>query len=104
MVNEVAFIITLVSVGFAVFSGVVNLKRNARHDTKNDASELTTVIVKLENIGTGIAEIKSEMKNVKDDVKETREKIIRIEESLKSAWKRIEVIEGSKKKLGDKTD
>ena len=34
---------------------------------------MTTVIVKLENIGDGVTEIKSDLKNIKDDIKEFRE-------------------------------
>lgn len=97
MTIEVALVISGISLAFGIHQGVSNLKRNEKADAKNDASELTTVIVKLENIGTGITEIKAEMTNVKNDRKEDREKIIRLEESLKSAWKRIEVIEGTKK-------
>jgi methylaspartate ammonia-lyase len=49
------------------------MKRNAKSDNRQDASELTTVIVKLENIGDGVSEIKSDLKNVKDDIKEFSE-------------------------------
>lgn len=93
---EAALLISIVSVIFGVYSAFVNIKRNENSDVKKDASEMTTVIVKLENINTGITEIKSELSNVKSDIKDDREKIIRIEESLKSAWKRIETIEGNK--------
>jgi len=70
------------------------MRRNSKKDNQHDAAQLTTVIVKLENIGMGIAEIKSEMSNVKNDIKEDRERIIRVEESVKQAHKRIEHIEG----------
>ena len=97
MTVEVALVISIVSVGFGIWSGITNIKRNQKNDTKADASELTTVIVKLENIETGITEIKSEMSNVKSDVKETRERIIRVEESAKQAHKRIDAFEKYKR-------
>ncbi|HHX62119.1 MAG TPA: hypothetical protein GX707_15630 [Epulopiscium sp.] len=93
MTVEVALVISFLSVGFGIWSGLSNMKRNEKNDTRNDASELTTVIVKLENISVGITEIKSELNNVKNDRKEDREQIIRMDESLKSAWKRIAIIE-----------
>lgn len=93
MTVEVALVISFLSVGFGIWSGVSNVRRNEKNDTRNDASELTTVIVKLENISAGITEIKSELNNVKNDRKEDREQIIRMDESLKSAWKRIAIIE-----------
>lgn len=98
MTVEVAFLISGVSVVFAIYSGLANLRRNKTTDDKNDASELTTVIVKLENIGTGITEIKSEMTNVKNDIKENRERIIKVEESSKQAHKRLDEL---KKIYGD---
>ena len=49
------------------------MRRNNKCDDKYDATQLTTVIVKLENIGDGVTEIKSDLKNIKDDIKEFRE-------------------------------
>lgn len=96
MTIEIALLISGVSVAFGIYQGVSNLRRNSRNDDKNDTTQLTTVIVKLENIGDGVNEIKADMKNVKSDVGELKEKQVRTEESLKSAWKRIEIIEGRK--------
>jgi peptidoglycan hydrolase CwlO-like protein len=97
MTIEVALVISVLSVGFGIWSSLSNIKRNEKQDTKVDVSELTTVIVKLENIGTGITEIKSEMTNVKNDIKEDRERIIRVEESAKQAHKRLDAIEKYKR-------
>lgn len=93
MTIELTLLISGVSVAFGVFAGIINMKRNSKSDDKRDASEMTTVIVKLENIGTGITEIKSEMTNVKNDIKEDRERIVRIEESSKQAHKRLDGLE-----------
>lgn len=93
MTIEVALLISGVSVAFGIFAGISNIRRNQKIDDKKDATEMTTVIVKLENIGNGITEIKSEINNVKNDIKEDRERIIRVEESAKSAHKRIDDIE-----------
>jgi outer membrane murein-binding lipoprotein Lpp len=90
---EVALLISGVSVAFGLYSGISNLKRNERKDAQSEASEMTTVIVKLETIGTGITEIKSELASVKMDVKEYRERLIRCEESTKQAHKRIDTCE-----------
>nr|WP_308742113.1 hypothetical protein [uncultured Anaerocolumna sp.] len=93
MTIEAALVISGISLAFGIYQGVSNMKRNEKAEAKNDASELTTVIVKLENIGTGITEIKSEMTNVKNDIKEDRERIIRVEESAKQAHKRLDLLE-----------
>lgn len=97
---EVALIISGVSVAFGLYAGITNLKRNEKKDAQTEASEMTTVIVKLENIGNGITEIKNEMSSVKIDIKEDRERIIRVEESAKQAHKRIDSLE-NRKRLGD---
>ena len=94
---EVALLISGVSVAFGIFAGISNLRRNQKLDDKKDATEMTTVIVKLENISNGITEIKSEINNVKNDIKEDRERIIRVEESAKQAHKRIDTLEKYKR-------
>jgi outer membrane murein-binding lipoprotein Lpp len=93
MTIEVALLISGVSVAFGVFAGISNLRRNQKLDDKRDATEMTTVIVKLENISTGITEIKSEMSNLKNDIKESRERLIKVEESAKQAHKRLDSLE-----------
>lgn len=93
MTIEVALLISGVSVAFGVFAGISNLRRNQKLDDKRDTTEMTTVIVKLENIGIGISEIKNEMINVKNDVKESRERLIKVEESAKQAHKRLDSLE-----------
>lgn len=93
MTVEIALLISLVSVAFSIYQGVTNLKGNRATDDKRESSELTTVIVKLENIGKDTSEIKTDIKDVKSDVKKNTEQIIRLDESLKSAWKRINQLE-----------
>ena len=93
---ELNILISVISVAFAIYAGVSNLKRNQSQDDKNTASQMTTVIVKLENIGNGIAEIKSEISNAKEDIKENRERIVKVEESAKQAHKRLDMFEKTK--------
>lgn len=95
MLVEVSLLIAAVSLGFSIYTGVANMKRNKSSDDKKDASETTTVIVKLENIQSGISEIKADMKDMKREVKEAEEKIVRLDESLKSAWRAINKIQGN---------
>jgi chromosome segregation ATPase len=78
-----------------LFSLYVFLSSN----NKTNTTELTTVIVKLENIGSGIADLKAEMNTMRKDQREDHDKLIRLDESLESAWHRINSCE---KKLCDK--
>ncbi|MDP4152582.1 MAG: hypothetical protein Q8865_03950 [Bacillota bacterium] len=87
---DLSIVLTFFSVTLAAVFGFTALKRNSKADTKEDASVMATVIVKLENIGIGITEIKNEMTNVKNDIKESRERLIKVEESAKQAHKRLD--------------
>lgn len=63
-------------------------------NSKSNITELTTIIVKLENISSGIADIKTEIATIKDDQKEDHDRLIRSEESIKAAWKQINELRG----------
>jgi peptidoglycan hydrolase CwlO-like protein len=104
MTVEVSLLISGISLALAIYLGISNLKRTEKSDAKSDASQMTTVIVKLENIGTGITEIKNEMNNVKNEVKESRERIIKVEESSKQAHKRMDTCEKFCKRFNDSND
>lgn len=93
---ELTIILSVISVSCAVFFGIKGQKRSEKAETRKEAVDMTTVIVKLENIGAGITEIKSELRNVKDDVKENRERLIKVEASAAQAHKRIDVYDRSR--------
>jgi peptidoglycan hydrolase CwlO-like protein len=90
MTIEIALLISIISVAFGVYSGIKNMSRNNRNDTVNETSQMTTVMVKLENIADGIHEIKSDMRTVKSDVDHLRERLTIVEQSVKSAHKRLD--------------
>lgn len=94
MTIEIALLISVVSVSFGLYQGVTGMKRNHKQDSRDDASQMTTVIVKLENIGTGITEIKTELNGMKEEIKELRDRLIINEQSVRSAWKQIDEIKG----------
>ena len=79
------FLPYVISVASLLFSVYIFLSNNSKENT----SELTTVIVKLENIGSGISDIKTEIASLKDDQKDDHDKLIKLDASLSSAWKRI---------------
>jgi peptidoglycan hydrolase CwlO-like protein len=87
---EIALLISVVSVSAALFFGLANLRRNQRADAQKDASEMTTVLVKLEGIASGIVEIRGELRGIQNEAKELRDRLIITEQSLKAAWKRID--------------
>jgi peptidoglycan hydrolase CwlO-like protein len=90
---DIALLLSIISVVFMVYNVLTNSNRTRKADDKSEAAQLTTVIVKLETIGNGIAEIKSEISSLKKDTKEDHERIIKLEESTKSAHKRLDTCE-----------
>lgn len=94
---EVALVISAISLAFGIYQGVSNMKRNERTDNIEEATQMTTVIVKLENIGSGISDIKSDMRNMNEEVRELRDRVIDVEHSTKNAHRRIDEIHFSEK-------
>lgn len=83
MTIEVALVISAISLIFSIIVGVSGMKRNEKTDNQQEASNLTTVIVKLENIGDDIKEIKTDMRDVKNDIQNHAERIIKAEQQIK---------------------
>ena len=91
---EVTVLISFVSLCVAGIVGVTNIRRNKATDDRREASETTTLIVKLENINEGVNEIKSDMRNLRNDVQDLRDRLIMVEQSTKSAHHRLDSLEG----------
>ncbi len=83
MTIEVALLISGVSLAFGIYQGITNMRRNNKKDDQNEAAQLTTMIVKLENISIGITEIKNDMRNVKDDMKDMNVRLVKMEQQVK---------------------
>ena len=94
---DISLLLSAVSVCVAVVVAVTNIKRSNAHDSHREASDLTTLIVKLENINEGINEIKSEMRNMKNDIQDLRDRLIIVEQSVKCAHHRIDTINSKEK-------
>ena len=72
-----SIVISICSLLLAIYS---NLSKN----NKENNTALTTVIVKLESISEGVADIKREINELKDDQKADHDKIVKLEASLDS--------------------
>lgn len=85
--SQVLPILSFIVAAFALY-------RNLKGDTKQDAGQLTTLIVKLESISEDTKEIKGDIKDVKADMDKMKEKLTINEASVKSAHKRIDYLQG----------
>lgn len=86
--------ISILSLIVAAIVGFTSVKRNQNRDSRQAAAEMTTVIVKLENINTSVTEIKADVRNQRTDMQDLRDRLIICEQSAKSAHRRLDVIEG----------
>ena len=80
------YVTTVISICSLLLAGYTFLSKSNKEST----TELTTVIVKLESIGNGIADIKAEIASLKNDQKEDHDKLIKLESSVSTVWKRID--------------
>ena len=79
----------IVSVTALLFSLYQFLTKNEKEDT----TQLTTVIVKLETISDGIIEIKNDMKSTNRSIAEIRERLIAVENRSKSNTQRLNALD-----------
>lgn len=93
---EVPILISFLSLCIAGVVAVTSIRRNKATDDRKEASEMTTLIVKLENINNGVNEIKSDMRNMRNDIQDLRDRLIIVEQSTKSAHHRLDGLDGGK--------
>lgn len=74
--------------------GLAGWLRNHDTDKEKETSNMTTVLVKLENIQVGISELKSDLRRTAEDLKGIDQRLTVVEESVKEAHNRINEIKG----------
>lgn len=96
----VAIIISIISVTFSIFFGVVSLVLNIKNNRRTDNSDLEDRVRENTRINMKLDAISSNTKDIKDEVVEMRKelnshdnRIIKVEESVKSLRHRIDGME-----------
>ena len=85
--NYIPYIVSILALLFSVYQFI-------KATEKEDTTQLTTLLIKLENISDGVNEIKKDMRSMREDVQVLRERIAKAEASIASAHKRIDVWTG----------
>lgn len=88
-----AIVISLVSVCFAVWSGLRGNKRTDTKDIEERTKENTRINFKLDEISNTTREIKRDITSMRDDIKSHNDRLIKVEESAKQAHHRINNLE-----------
>lgn len=83
---QLPYIVSVVALLFSVYQFIKNTE-------KEDTGQITTVLVKLENIAELVAEIRKDVRDDRDERKELRDRLVAVESSTKSAHKRIDTLE-----------
>lgn len=74
--------------------GLAGWLRNHDSDNEKETSNMTTVIVKLENIRGSISDLKLDLKRTAEDLQSIDRRLTVVEESTKQAHNRINKIKG----------
>lgn len=93
----VAIIISIISVTFSIFFGIVSLVLNIKNNRRTDNSDLEDRVRENTRINMKLDAISSNTKDIKDEVVEMRKelnshdnRIIKVEESVKSLYHRVD--------------
>ena len=93
MSSDISVVLAVLSLLVSIVVASKNNKRADRTEEEKETARMTTVIVKLENIGNGINEIKNEMKSMKDEIQKDHDLLIKVEASVEQAHKRLDDIQ-----------
>ena len=93
---DISLLISIISISFAILTGIVSMKRNNNNDVKKQTAEMTSLIVELKYIGTGVDEIKREITSIKTETRELQDRMIINEQAIKSCHKRLDAFENRK--------
>lgn len=93
----VAIIISIISVTFSIFFGIVSLMLNLKNNRRTDNSDLedrirenTRINMKLDTISSNTKEIKDEVVEMRKELNSHDNRIIKVEESVKSLHHRVD--------------
>ena len=77
----------------STFALLFSVYQFIKHTEKEDTGQITTVLVKLENIAELVAEIRQDVRDDRVERQALRDRVVAVEQSTKSAHKRIDSIE-----------
>lgn len=94
-------VLTILVSAFAVVLSLISVIRATAKQNSDDRAELTTVIVKLENIGSDIHELKNDIRDVSAELKEHSARIVALEKEYSA---RIGTLEREMKVIKKEVD
>lgn len=83
MTVEISLIISILSVVVSIIVAIFNIARTSKKETKQDASTLTTIIVKLDLLSSNMIELKAQMQEYRKELQDLSERVIKAEQLIK---------------------
>ena len=102
MTIEIALLISVVSVIFGVYNTVSVQRRARKTEAQNDATQMTSLMVKLESVNTSILKLETKIDNFEGGMRDVRDRGIINEQSIKSLHKRVDAFENKIKEIESK--
>ena len=78
----------------ALIFGYFSFANARKKNDKDEAAQMTTVLIKLENISEIVKDIKNDLYSVKQDLSKLAERIAKVEAAVESAHGRIDALVG----------
>jgi peptidoglycan hydrolase CwlO-like protein len=82
-------ILTLCSLAMVLIFNIISQWRMSSASAHADTEQITKLSVKIEEVISGIKDIKTEIKDMKSDIRTDHDKIIIMERDIKSLWKTV---------------
>lgn len=101
MTIEIATLVGIVSVAFAVYFGLKSNRRSDVKDIEEKAKRDTIINVKLDDISGDVKDVKYDISSVKKKVDEIDKRLVIVEQSAKSAHHRIDRIDGKEARIAN---
>lgn len=82
-------ILTLCSLAMVLVFNIISQWRMSSAVAHDDTEQITKLSTKMEEIISGINDIKNEIRDMKDDIRQDHDKIIILERDMKTLWKTV---------------
>ena len=86
------------SIGSLIVAAVallVSLWNTSKKDNKENTSQITMMMAKLDSISDDIRDLKKEVSDMRQSIQDNHDRVLKLEMSLETAWKRIDELRGT---------
>lgn len=86
------------SLFIATLAFLLSIYNTSKKNTKEDSTQIATLIVKLDKVSEDIHDMKRDLSDLRKSQQEQLERLIIVEQSLNTAWIRIDELTGKKER------